>query len=233
MKWPRDESGRHQICRSCVPIICRGRDLLPVFTWSELCVQHKRCSSNGLFSRGMHCVFFFFPSVWICNDLNRPEGDTMQPVIMWHNGTVWKTAAHVSLVSGNDICSVIMEVFARVWPPKKLLYCEFKAFFCFPRDQMQKCSPSRRPRALCCATVLPAACHIYLWLDANSTPRQWDVFMSWKKRRSNLTRRLFFFISVKPAISLIHKRANLILKRSRLFTSNQTRFLSGARIKII
>lgn len=43
----------------------------------------------------------------------------------------------------------------------------------------------------------------------------------------------FFFISVKPAISLIHKRANLILKRSRLFTSNQTRFLSGARIKII
>lgn len=153
MKWPRDESGRHQICRSCVPIICRGRDLLPVFTWRELCVQHKRCSSNGLFSRGMHCVLFFFPSVWICNDLNRPEGDTMQPVIMWHNGTVWKTAAHISLVSGNDICSVIMEVFARVWPPKKLLYCEFKAFFCFPRDQMQKCSPSRRPRALCCATA--------------------------------------------------------------------------------
>lgn len=205
-----------------------------------LCLHEANCVCNikdvlvTVCSRGACIVFFFFfPSVWICNDLNRPEGDTMQPVIMWHNGTVWKTAAHISLVSGNDICSVIMEVFARVWPPKKLLYCEFKAFFCFPRDQMQKCSPSRRPRALCCATVLPAACHIYLWLDANSTPRQWDVFMSWKKKEIKPDTSPFFFISVKPAISLIHKRANLILKRSRLFTSNQTRFLSGARIKII
>lgn len=125
-----------------------------------LCLHEANCVCNikdvlvTVCSRGACIVFFFFfPSVWICNDLNRPEGDTMQPVIMWHNGTVWKTAAHISLVSGNDICSVIMEVFARVWPPKKLLYCEFKAFFCFPRDQMQNCSPSHRPRALCCATA--------------------------------------------------------------------------------
>lgn len=139
MKWPRDESEQHQMCRSCVPIICHSRNLLPVFTWSELfnCMCNIKDVLVTVCSRGACIVGVFFPSVWICNDLNRPEGDTMQPVIMWHNGTVWKTAAHISLVSGNDICSVIMEVFACVWPPKKLLYCEFKVFFCFPRDQMQ------------------------------------------------------------------------------------------------
>lgn len=205
-----------------------------------LCLHEANCVCNikdvlvTVCSRGACIVFFFFfPSVWICNDLNRPEGDTMQPVIMWHNGTVWKTAAHISLVSGNDICSVIMEVFARVWPPKKLLYCEFKAFFCFPRDQMQKCSPSRRPRALCCATAfLQLVIFTHDWTLMARRDNETSLWAG-KKRRSNLTRRLFFFISVKPAISLIHKRANLILKRSRLFTSNQTRFLSGARIKII
>lgn len=43
----------------------------------------------------------------------------------------------------------------------------------------------------------------------------------------------FLFISVKTCNQPLHKRANLILKRSRLLTSNQTRFLSSARIKII
>lgn len=164
-----------------------------------LCLHEANCVCNikdvlvTVCSRGACIVFcFFFPSVWICNDLNRPEGDTMQPVIMWHNGTVWKTAAPISLVSGNDICSVIMEVFARVWPPKKLLYCEFKAFFCFPRDQMQKCSPSRRPRALCCATAfLQLVIFTHDWTLMARRDNETSLWAG-KKRRSNLTRRLFF-----------------------------------------
>lgn len=135
-----DESGQHQMCHFCEAIICRNRKLylcLHARQIVRLHRRHQRCSSNGLFSRGLQFSF-----IWICNNLNRPKGDTMQAVIMWHNGAIWETtAAHISLSSSNDIGSVIMEIFAHVafW---KLIYCEFKAFSCLLHDQIQMFSLS-------------------------------------------------------------------------------------------